>query len=160
MIVVVIIGILATVAIPQFLAFRTRAMQSEVKANFGALHRAEIAFQAEHNTFTDDLSLLAWRPTGQPRYLYGFRSDLYPAVSGLNDSAELAASLANSEYDTINMVFAPGIPLTDADLPAGSVATPNTFSFGAVANLDNDGGFDLWQLSEGNSFTVIQNDAN
>lgn len=160
MIVFLIIGILATIAIPQFLSFRTRAMQAEVKANFGALLRAESAFYAEHNSYTDDLSLLVWRPTGRPRYLYGFTSDALPAASGLNDSAELAAGLGTTEYETTGMVLGSGIPLTDADLPAGSVVTLSRFTFGAVANLDDDPALDQWQLSEGNVFTMIENDAN
>lgn len=160
MIVILIIGGLATIAIPQYLGFRARAMQAEVKANFGGFYRAQVAYHAEHNTFTDDLSLLPWRPTGAPRYLYGFTSDALPTPSGANDTAELAALLGTNEYSTLNMVLEAGVPLTDADLPPDSASGRSTFAFGAVANLDNDMAFDVWQLTQGNAFNLLQNDAN
>lgn len=151
-----IIGVLATFAIPNFIAFRARSMQTEAKANLGAIHRAEIAYQAEHNTFTDNLGELAWRPTGEPRYIYGFISDEAPGPSGVNDSAELLAAYPASGFTTLNMESM-GTPLTDADLPAGTTASRDTFRFGAAGNLDADATLDLWVLTEKN---VISNDTN
>lgn len=159
MIVLVIIGILATIAIPQYFSFRSKTMQSEVKANFAAVHRAQVAYYSENNSYTDDLKDLAWRPVGNPRYLYGFTSDAFPAPSGRNDTAELAAASVNPEYSTINMVSAPGIPLTDGDLPAGSSVDGGAFRFGAVANLDSDPELDLWEVSQTNVFSLVLNDA-
>lgn len=152
-----IIGMLATIAIPNFLNFRARAMQSEVKANLGAVHRAEIAYQAEHNTYTDCLEELSWRPSGNPRYIYGFLSDEVPAPCGVNDSAELAAALPSSGFRTVNMSNL-GTPLTDADLPAGSTATGDGFQFGAAGNLDADSTLDQWSLTEKNIITNLSND--
>ena len=159
MIVVAIISILASIAIPQFLGFRSKAMQSEVKANFSAFHRAEVAYYAENNGYTDNIRELAWRPVGQPRYLYGFRSDAYPAASGTNDTAELAAVMTGLDYATTGMVSTIGIPLTDADLPAGASASASGYRLGAVANIDPDPQFDLWELTQQNVFTHLQNDA-
>jgi len=159
MIVLGIIGILASVAIPQYLAFRSKAMQSEVKANFAGLLRAEQAYYSENNVYTDDLRELAWRPTGLPRYLYGFTSDAFPAATGRNDTAELAAILSDLDFKTVNMVSTFGVPLTDADLPVGAAVATGGFRFGAVANLDPNPDLDLWELNEQNLFTHIQNDA-
>ena len=160
MIVLVIIGILATIAIPQYFSFRSKTMQAEVKANFAAVHRAQVAYYSENNSYTDDIQELAWRPVGNPRYLYGFTSDAFPAPSGRNDTAELAAATARPEYSTIGMVSSPGIPLTDADLPAGAAVDAGGFRFGAVANLDSDPELDLWEVSQANVFTLVLNDAN
>lgn len=159
MIVVAIISILASLAIPQFLAFRSKAMQSEVKANFSGFHRAQVAYYAENNGYTDNIRELAWRPVGQPRYLYGFTSDAIPAASGTNDTAELAAVMTGFEYSTTGMVSGDGIPLTDADLPSGSVASAGGYRFGAVANIDPDPALDRWELTEANLFTHLENDA-
>lgn len=152
-----IIGILATLAIPRFLGYRIRAMQSEVKANLGGLKNAEAAFYAEHNTFTDDLSKLAWRPDGSPRYLYGFTSDGVPDASGMNDTAELAAAGVGL-YATQQMVIELGVPLTDADLPTAT-ATAGAYTFGAAGNLDPDASLDRWTISEAGIQTLIENDA-
>ena len=148
-----IIGILATLAIPQFLGFRSRAMQVEAKANLGSFHEAQVAYYAEHNTFCDDLSELSWMPSGTPRYLYGFTSDDAPGPSGTNDTAELAA-LHSVDYSTANMVRFTGVPLTDADLPGDSNASSSSYRFSAVANLDADATLDVWQIDHRNVLTV------
>ena len=47
MIVVAIIGILAAIAIPNFLQYQLKSKQSEAKVNLGAIKTSEVAFQAE-----------------------------------------------------------------------------------------------------------------
>jgi len=54
MIVVAIIGILATLAIPKFLQYQAKAKQTEAKANLVALHTSEIAYFAENNNLTNN----------------------------------------------------------------------------------------------------------
>src|SRR4051812_42734226 len=105
-----IIGILATIAIPRFVLFRERAQQAEVKNNLEALRIAEISWSADNKGFCDDLSLLVFRPDGEPRYLYGFSTDSFPATSGINDTAELSAATLVS-YSTQNMIAFTGVPL-------------------------------------------------
>jgi len=51
MIVVAIIGILAAIAIPNFLMFRLKAKTSEAKSNLGAIRSTEVAYFAEWNFF-------------------------------------------------------------------------------------------------------------
>lgn len=53
MIVVAIIGILAAIAIPSFLAMQMRAKRSELPTNLDAVRTAEKAYHAEWDTFTD-----------------------------------------------------------------------------------------------------------
>lgn len=148
MISLAIIGILATIAIPRFIVYRERAFQAEVKSNLVALRASEISFFSENNKgYTDDLSQVAWRPEGTPRYLYGFVSDGFPAASGVNDTAELAAT-TNVGYSTVSMVLFPGVPLTHTDLPASSVVTPNGFTAAAVGNVDDDPSLDEWTIDQ------------
>jgi type IV pilus assembly protein PilA len=51
MIVVAIIGILAAIAIPNFLSFRLKAKTSEAKSNLGAIRSTEVAYFAEWNWY-------------------------------------------------------------------------------------------------------------
>jgi type IV pilus assembly protein PilA len=51
MIVVAIIGILAAIAIPNFLNFRLKAKTSEAKSNLGAIRSTEVAYYAEWNSY-------------------------------------------------------------------------------------------------------------
>jgi len=51
MIVVAIIGILAAIAIPNFLQYQLKSRQSEAKVNLNAIKTSEIAFQAEKGCY-------------------------------------------------------------------------------------------------------------
>lgn len=54
MIVVVIIGILAALAIPRFMSATTRAKQSEAKQILKQIYQTQRAFRQEYNTYTLD----------------------------------------------------------------------------------------------------------
>ncbi len=69
MIVVAIIGILAAIAIPNFLKFQAKSKQSEAKSNLGAIYTGEIAYYGEANSF-GDFNQVNWSPSGSPRYHY------------------------------------------------------------------------------------------
>src|ERR1043165_9530913 len=47
MIVVAIIGILAAIAIPNFVAYQAKSKQSEAKVSLGAIFTSAVAYQAE-----------------------------------------------------------------------------------------------------------------
>ncbi len=55
MVVVVIIGILAAIAVPSYQGFQDRAKAAEAKVVLGAIYSAEAAFKAEWNSYTGDL---------------------------------------------------------------------------------------------------------
>ena len=61
MIVVAIIGILAAIAIPNFLNFRLKAKTSEAKSNLGAIRSTQVAYFAEWNTWVGNQG---WTPVG------------------------------------------------------------------------------------------------
>ena len=69
MIVVAIIGILAAIAIPNFLRFQAKSKQSEAKTNLGAIYTGQIAYFGEGNSF-GDFTQINWSPSGTPRYHY------------------------------------------------------------------------------------------
>jgi len=54
MIVVAIIGILAAIAIPNFLQFRLKAKTSEAKSNLGAIRSTEVAYFAEWDFYVSN----------------------------------------------------------------------------------------------------------
>ena len=51
MIVVAIIGILAAIAIPNFLKFQAKSKQSEAKTNLKGIFTAETSYFGENNTY-------------------------------------------------------------------------------------------------------------
>ena len=71
MIVVAIIGILAAIAIPNFMRYQAKAKQSEAKANLGSIYTSQITFRAENDYFSETISgILDWAPSGSTRYAY------------------------------------------------------------------------------------------
>ena len=53
MVVVAILGVLATVAVPRFNVFRTRARQGEAKSNLGLIYTLQEAFLIDHEEYFD-----------------------------------------------------------------------------------------------------------
>ncbi|NQT22817.1 MAG: prepilin-type N-terminal cleavage/methylation domain-containing protein [Candidatus Omnitrophica bacterium] len=59
MVVIIIVGILAAVAVPMMRANVRRAYGTEGAAIAGSIRTAERIYQAEHKTYTDNLALLS-----------------------------------------------------------------------------------------------------
>jgi type IV pilus assembly protein PilA len=116
MIVVAIIGILAAIAVPNFIKFQCRSKQSEAKGNLKALYVSQEAFRAENDTYTSiadvaaDLTgsnasaraaatnLIGWIPKGSKlRYTYSVSATDKTAFSaGADASAGDVGDVADS----------------------------------------------------------------
>ena len=71
MIVVALIGILAAIAIPNFLTYQARAKQSEAKTSLAAIHTAQVVYFAEQNKYGETFNEIGFSVTGSsPRYHY------------------------------------------------------------------------------------------
>ncbi len=64
MVVVAIIGILATIAVPNFQRFQARAKQASAKTELTGIYTAQKAFYVEYNSYTPDLQLAGFAPEG------------------------------------------------------------------------------------------------
>lgn len=177
MIVVVILGILAAVAIPNFLKFQCRAKESEAKNNLGGIFTALTGLYATYNSYSTDLVCFPWVPSGSPRYIYGFAEDNFnplglsldnfPCRPGRNHTAiPDVISLSNNKYNTQLMVKSDATPLTGADLPQAAViprvpGDNSTFAAGAAGDvIENTGGIFLssFIIDETRTITIIGDD--
>src|SRR5690242_6946093 len=70
MIVVAIIGILAAIAIPNFIKFQARAKQGEAKSNLKSFFTAQRSNYQEKERYSDVLPLAGFNPERGNRYAY------------------------------------------------------------------------------------------
>ena len=142
MIVVAIIGILAAIAIPNFLRYQLKSKTSEAKTNIGAIRTSEEAFAAENDEYLGCVSTPAGNATatktvwavinaGQGFDAIGFAPSgnvyyRYGVLTG-NPAAQPAAALTASGADA-----APG----GGQTPAAGVVN---MQINAMGDLDGDG---------------------
>jgi len=94
MIVVAIIGILAAIAIPNFMSYQCKAKQSEAKSNLGAIKVQQEAYFAEYDKYGSTTTGVGFSTKGTARYLYsmsGVTATLYQSVAtgNVDDDATL-----------------------------------------------------------------------
>ncbi len=144
MIVVAIIGILAAIAIPNFLKFQAKAKQSEAKTNLGAIYIAQLSYFSNGNTYADNncFRLINWAPAGQNRYDY----QCGPGGQGepeTNFTAKLSCG---------------NCPCTNGPTGVPTASSQQGFSAGAIGNIDNDDACDEWDMNDAKLLTNSQND--
>jgi type IV pilus assembly protein PilA len=177
MIVVAIIGILAAIAIPNFLTYQMKGRQSEAKVNLGAIKTSEIAFQAERGCYLGIPAMtvaqggvvapatgastagVAW-PSAT---IYGPSAVAVsavfcttgPPVGRFTDIGFVASGVVRYQYITGGSIVAAPIPACNlgAAPATGLMALTDTgFTATASSNLDGDGAA-TWQ-----SFWAASND--
>jgi prepilin-type N-terminal cleavage/methylation domain-containing protein len=70
MIVVAIIGLLAALAIPNFMKFQARSRQAEVRSGLRAVFTAEKSYYGNQQTYYDEFDVIGFEPEGGNRYQY------------------------------------------------------------------------------------------
>jgi type IV pilus assembly protein PilA len=71
MVVVAIIGILASLAIPSVGKYMAKARQSEAKTQLSSMYTAEKAFYAEYTGYHSMFGAIGYSPEGKLRYMVG-----------------------------------------------------------------------------------------
>lgn len=85
MIVVAIIGILAAIAIPNFIRFQARSKQSEVKTNLKAIFTGQKSRYADRDAYSSSLGDIGFSPERGNRYRYDLGDFATPLVTGTAD---------------------------------------------------------------------------
>ena len=93
MIVVAIIGILAAIAIPNFMNYQCKAKQSEAKSNLGNIRTAQEAYYAEKDSYGAKLSDIGFAIKGTDKQNYKY--DLNASGTG-TDAAFTASASASA----------------------------------------------------------------
>ena len=161
MIVVAIIGILAAIAIPNFLQYQRRARTSEARTNLGAIRTSETTFYAENGCYLDTAQWPAIAVAGTVKLATPWAAALPVAVvpppagwciavskgnfNNLN-YAPIAAVFYSYGVDTLQNAVGVPTPVVAGAAPcvaagaAGAVSTiPNNgYTATATSNLDGD----------------------
>ncbi len=160
MIVVAIIGILATVAIPNFQVFIRRGKQAEAKSNLTTIYSAQRAFHGEWGFFKGAFEHIGFLPEGDLRYRYntadGGAHPIYDPRKGNQigaatlDSGAFCGGNPNCVEDTTTAVA--------AGSAAPAVTGPPNATFLATAGANLGGALaDEWSMDQAKALTQAQN---
>lgn len=131
MIVVAIIGILAAIAIPNFIKFQAKSKQSEAKANLKAIFTAKKSALAEKNHF--GCGFCGFAP--ESNNLYTYRAGNSSLIESF-DGSSTPVTVAEANVDA-----AASTALGD---------TPQEFTATAMGNIDADAFNDGWGMNDRN----------
>lgn len=177
MIVVAIIGILAAIAIPNFLQYQLKSRQSEAKTNLQAIRTSMLSFSGEKGCFigipvpgvpnapaamvngTKTIAV-AWPTTvAYPPSAAGTRFCVDPAGApvftgvfpdiGFAASGNLYFRYATQTSAAANPILACALGAAEAN-GTGTAATQLGFNATASSNLDGDANFSYWAASNDN----------
>jgi len=169
MIVVAIIGILAAIAIPNFLTYQLKSRQAEAKTNLQAIKTSEVAFQAERGCFVGITAEGVVAPvagTKSAPFTWGVGgAATVPAVGWCVAGGTFAGTFTDIGFKaTGNVMYlygvnavtiaAPGLFTQASSCGATGNATAGTAATGALgnnnfvavaqSNLDGDGLVSTW----------------
>ncbi len=149
MIVVAIIGILAAIAIPNFIAYQAKSKQAEAKVALGAIFTSAVAYNAEAvpNTYLPlTIGLIGYAPSGAPRYSFWY------AIGA-------AAPGAPAPFTGAPVVVVGGCNTGTTLGTAPAVAASATgFTAGAKGSIDGDIACDEWVMNDQRSLVNVKND--
>jgi type IV pilus assembly protein PilA len=152
MIVVAIIGILTAIALPNFLTYQAKSMQSEAKVGLSAIFTSAVAYRSEspYQSYAPaTLSEIGWLPSGVTRYSFWYQDGVNVATGAGTTISQFSGTSAATLPCNVTVAPASG-GLTVA-------ASSSGFTAGANGNIDGDASCDQWFI---NDQRIMQNTMN
>ena len=137
MIVVAIIGILAAIAIPNFIKFQLRSKASESKINLAAIRTSEESYFAEAGTYLDWVATPAALPGQQKVVFTAAGTCPTPLTPGTDPGFCFVGWQPEGDvyYQYAVVVNVPG-------------GQSNSFVADAVADIDGDANLNIWGIQQ------------
>jgi len=160
MIVVAIIGILAAIAIPNFLQYQARARQSEGRTNLGGIFVSETAYLGETGRYGSFQEIGFTLASATNRYTY--RGPVNLGVGGDGACVQGVSCFQTSLPVLGPLGPGPGGVAGGANAALSGAAAPASFTATATGNIDGDVILDQWHVNDikMNLQTPDQNDVN
>jgi len=155
MIVVAIVGILAAIAIPNFLTYQAKAKTAEARTNLGAIFTSMTAYKAERPTDTfvgGNFFTASWQPAGSSIYTYYV--DTVAAVCNapgvpINPVADFLLPCGVVNPTATGQVNSPAVaPCAPFANTATAGILPAAFVAFAIGNVDSDAVLDCWSMNQ------------
>jgi len=127
MVVVAIIGILAMIAVPNFLKMRSKAKTAEAKANLGAISITEHVYYTENSLFVGNQAYTPDRLSNPPGRF---------------------AWVSTTRFSILG--FAPEGGVLFSYSLVGADFHPDNFTAQATSDLDGNNAWSVWAISGGN----------
>jgi type IV pilus assembly protein PilA len=151
MIVVAIIGILAAIAIPNFIKFQARSKQSEAKANLKAAFTAEKAYIQEKDAYQPLINIVGFSPERNNRYAYYLSStgtlEVRTTQAKVNASTDTGIDLDAFKYGGTTPFVVSTCSGTGSIGPFTGVGGGLAWSGQARGQIDTDLTMDVWSIS-------------
>ena len=130
-VVIFVVGILSAIAIPSFIRYKSRAMQTEAKMSLRQIYVAEQSYEVDHNKPASTFAEIGFQPEDKRHYAY-FMGD---------DSLPLPAS---------TYAIPPSL--------RSETEAPDVLAV-AVGNIDSDSTLDVWVVTKTGQVRNVQDDA-
>jgi type IV pilus assembly protein PilA len=146
MIAVAIIGVLAAIAIPNFIRFQARSKQSEAKSNLKALFGAEKAFFQEHDRYSSLVVEAGFAPERNNRYAY-ILDGSHVEDSRLDVTASTTTAATAISADRFKGYADPAVQTLTCGGSLGISNAAHSFTGEATGDIDADTTVDVWSIS-------------
>ena len=178
MVVVAIIGILASIAIPSYQRYQTRTRQSEAKMSLSGIYTAEESFFAEQASFSICLPQIGFQVNVEKRYYWvgwGFVGDSAAATCGPKGNSDCHAYVYSNSPGG-DLLCVNGL---DSNIPATAAVYPNwqfwnqgfnqadygtisgnAFIAAARGNVSAENVGDVWLIDQNKTLTNLGNATN
>ncbi len=140
MVAVAIIAILASVAIPNFLAFRRKAQIADARSQLGTIYKLEKIFFQEFNSYSARLDQIGFQIDGVSVFNFGFVADFTPPANpGGSASCTHTCNACTPTHCNPLASWTCGLPASNSTDSTGlSFASVSSFLAEAHGHLDND----------------------
>lgn len=174
MIAVVIIGILAAIAIPNYQKYQRKSRQAEAKSTLAAMYSSEKSYIAEYGGATSNLHAIGYQPEGRIVYNCGWtaaggafqpprdRTGAGNGGPGYPDNSSTTLEMCNQatvidvtcSNGTADFVVGGGGAPAVANAPIAALA--QTFIVQCIADIGGSAA-DTWEIDQGKNL-IMQSD--